>query len=99
MDTGRSIRHAKMFYFCVSLCSCVFAENNVQDLIDSGKIKDFFMTGGRLHLVGMRLQSLKGIENLPNPEAIRIIDLSNNQIRFLDGCRFKPFSNLLEELL
>ncbi|MFA6535685.1 MAG: leucine-rich repeat domain-containing protein [Candidatus Babeliales bacterium] len=91
-----SIKILSLFIF---LWTYIFAENDIQTLIDSGNIKNCFLSGGTLQLAGKGLQNLNGIENVPNVESIKIIDLSHNQIKSLNGSLFKRFTNLAELLL
>lgn len=76
-----------------------FAERDIQSLIDSGRIKRCFLSDGTLRLTYLNLESLRGIENVPNAEAVKILDLSYNQIRSLKGYSFKRFAQLSEFIL
>jgi len=91
-----SIKILSLFIF---LWGYICAENNIQCLIDSGNIKSCFLNNGTLQLAGKGLQNLNGIENISNAESIKIIDLSHNQIKSLNGYLFKRFTNLAELLL
>ena len=91
-----SIKILSLFIF---LWGYICAENNIQCLIDSGNIKSCFLNNGTLQLAGKGLQNLNGIENISNAESIKIIDLSHNQIKSLNGSLFKRFTNLAELLL
>ncbi|MFH1254543.1 MAG: leucine-rich repeat domain-containing protein [bacterium] len=91
-----SIKILSLFIF---LWGYIFAKNDIQCLIDSGNIKNCFLNNGTLQLVGKGLQNLNGIENIPNAESIKIIDLSHNQIKSLNGSLFKRFTNLAELVL
>lgn len=74
----------------------ILAEHNIQNLIDSGAIKSCFAGNGELRLSYKNLQSLKGIENLPQPESITFIDLSHNQISDLSDYSLDHFPNLTQ---
>lgn len=89
----------KILILFIFLWGSIFAENDIQTLIDSGNIKNCFLDGGTLQLAGKGLQNLNGMENIPNPELIKIIDLSHNQIKSLNGSLFKYFTNLAELIL
>ncbi len=89
----------KILILFIFLCGSIFAENDIQTLIDSGNIKNCFLDGGTLQLAGKGLQNLNGMKNIPNPELIKIIDLSHNQIKNLNGSLFKCFTNLAELVL
>ncbi len=89
-------RIATTLSLCILLCAEAFAERNVQSLIDSGDIKRCFLDNGMLQLSNRGLQSLRGVENIPNAEEIVFIDASYNQIKDLATCSFERFSNLTQ---
>ncbi len=72
----------------------VAGERSIQNLIDSGEIQSCFVGGGKLQLANKKLQSLQGLEQVPNAASITAIDLGHNEIRSLAGCTFENFPGL-----
>lgn len=86
----------KLLSATVLLSVGMHAENCVQNLIDSGEINYCFAENGELHLACKNLQSLKGLENVPNAAFITFIDLSNNKISDIKTDSFMHFPNLMQ---
>ncbi len=83
----------------IFLCAPMLAGINVQDLIDSGQIKQCLMGCNTLQLDHRELENLYGLENITGAANIEIIDLSYNNLKDLIGVSFKNFPNLKQLLL
>jgi uncharacterized protein YwqG len=65
---------------------------SIQELVDSGVIE--FGESTTLNLKGLKIKSLDGLQNVPNPENIDFLDLSENKLTVLAPRAFERFPNL-----
>ncbi len=70
---------------------------SIQDLLDQGDLEEELeelVLEGELNLAGLGLTSLEGLENIPNPELVRELDLSDNDFTLIPDHAFDRFINL-----